>query len=722
MKYCFLCIISFLMIQIACCQEYSGVNFRTITFQEALDQAKKEHKLLFIDCYTAWCMPCAHMNGSVFPLKEVGELLNREFVSLRMDMEHGEGKGLKQAYDVNFYPTFLMLDPDAKEIHRFIGAMPAEMFLEKIRRGLKAETSTSAMEQKYRQGDRTVHFLSEYLPLLYTIGKHAQLNEAMEEMRERLTDAEKQSPEYWWLFENNDLSPYDSPEFGYLVENRVAFGRNNGETDVKARIRDEINRVLQNYLSRTVEDTGKEETKELNHIASVLRKNLEDDVDLKAKCAIARAKGRSTDGGFWKVCRKELAKMSDEGIYSTYAILTNGGLEKYTSVQQDYILETGAIQADRMTGKGYKSALLELVQQLSVECKQGVVFFEGNLSQALEKAKAEGKLVFVDCYTGWCVPCKLMVNDVFPLKRIGDFFRKHFIAVKEDMEQEEGLKIKDKYNIQLYPTFLLLTPDGKEQHRIVGSCDPDIFLDKLNAGVEYKTSSSYQHVRYRSGERNRKFLASYVKLLLEHYQEDLARHIVDSLMTQLTDKEKQSSRYWWIFSDEYLSPFGSEYFLYMLDHQQEFRRQHGDAVVKYLASETAKRIEPFILGTAQMVDLEKSRTDLAEMKKFIYVHRLAIPDMVVRLEMADARCRGDLDLFITVFGEHLGDFDLDQKVSLYNIFVVGLFQNPGLTEKQYRMIKEIGMRILPELTTKAHKEWMKGILDDLEERLQNKKG
>ena len=30
------------------------------------------------------------------------------------------------------------------------------------------------------------------------------------------------------------------------------------------------------------------------------------------------------------------------------------------------------------------------------------------LNEACEKAKAEGKMVFVDLYTSWCGPCKVM--------------------------------------------------------------------------------------------------------------------------------------------------------------------------------------------------------------------------------------------------------------------------------------------------------------------------
>ena len=70
--------------------------------------------------------------------------------------------------------------------------------------------------------------------------------------------------------------------------------------------------------------------------------------------------------------------------------------------------------------------------------EQGVQFQELTFQEALNKAKAENKLVFVDCYTSWCGPCKYMLNNVFVLPEVGEFFNEHFVNVKYDMEQGEG--------------------------------------------------------------------------------------------------------------------------------------------------------------------------------------------------------------------------------------------------------------------------------------------
>ena len=60
-----------------------GVNFRDITFEEALKQAKSENKLVFMDCYTSWCGPCKNMADKVFPQKAAGDYFNPRFVCVK---------------------------------------------------------------------------------------------------------------------------------------------------------------------------------------------------------------------------------------------------------------------------------------------------------------------------------------------------------------------------------------------------------------------------------------------------------------------------------------------------------------------------------------------------------------------------------------------------------------------------------------------------------------
>ena len=73
-----------------------GVNFRPLSYTEAIELAAKENKMVFIDFYTTWCGPCKRMSKEVFPQQEVGEYFNRTFISLKLDAEKENGYDLRR--------------------------------------------------------------------------------------------------------------------------------------------------------------------------------------------------------------------------------------------------------------------------------------------------------------------------------------------------------------------------------------------------------------------------------------------------------------------------------------------------------------------------------------------------------------------------------------------------------------------------------------------------
>lgn len=91
----------------------------------------------------------------------------------------------------------------------------------------------------------------------------------------------------------------------------------------------------------------------------------------------------------------------------------------------------------------------------------GIQFFEGSFESAKAKAKAEGKLIFMDAYASWCGPCKMMKQNTFPDQKLGEFFNKKYVSVAYDMEVGEGLELAAKYPVQAYPTLLFMNADGQ---------------------------------------------------------------------------------------------------------------------------------------------------------------------------------------------------------------------------------------------------------------------
>lgn len=88
----------------------------------ALEKAAQENKLLFIDFYTTWCMPCKLMEKEVFTNEEIGAFLNGDFINLRIDAERGNGPNLATIFGVKGYPTLLFLNASGEVLVRKEGA------------------------------------------------------------------------------------------------------------------------------------------------------------------------------------------------------------------------------------------------------------------------------------------------------------------------------------------------------------------------------------------------------------------------------------------------------------------------------------------------------------------------------------------------------------------------------------------------------------------------
>lgn len=141
-----------------------------------------------------------------------------------------------------------------------------------------------------------------------------------------------------------------------------------------------------------------------------------------------------------------------------------------------------------------------------ISIAQGVKFEKSNFSVVKAKATKENKLIFIDFYTTWCVPCKTMDKEIFPQKIVGDYFNPKFVSIKMDAEREGAKKAK-QYNVTGFPTLLVIDTKGNEVARMTGAApDATFFVDyfKQKLGESEKFDFEGLYTQYENGDKSDK--------------------------------------------------------------------------------------------------------------------------------------------------------------------------------------------------------------------------
>ena len=141
-------------------------------------------------------------------------------------------------------------------------------------------------------------------------------------------------------------------------------------------------------------------------------------------------------------------------------------------------------------------ALLLMVGVSSAAMKGQALVHWMDYSAALEKAKTNPRLIFVDLYADWCIPCRAMDATVYSDPSVAALLNLKFYAVKLDAESQDSIvcdgqkkTVKrcyfDVWELSVLPVFVLIAPKGLTILTVSDSMSPQEmqslliqFLDK----------------------------------------------------------------------------------------------------------------------------------------------------------------------------------------------------------------------------------------------------
>ena len=96
-----------------------------------------------------------------------------------------------------------------------------------------------------------------------------------------------------------------------------------------------------------------------------------------------------------------------------------------------------------------------------------------NYNDALAMAKAEDKMVFIDFYTDWCGPCKMLAPIVDEIAQENDDIK----VAKVNVDENPNIALD--YKVMSIPTLVVIK-GGKEVSRSVGVVDKKEILEMLS--------------------------------------------------------------------------------------------------------------------------------------------------------------------------------------------------------------------------------------------------
>jgi thioredoxin-related protein len=197
----------------------SGVKWTEgLSWDSVIEKAKKENKFIFVDCYATWCGPCKQMDKEVYTQKNVGEILNPKFISVKVQMDKTEKdneitkkwypvvKEFREQYSIEGYPSYLFFNSAGMLAYKALGFQDAKVFVETVKEAL---TDPEARYQRDVEKFKSGQLVYTYMPDLARQAKDKKDEELATEIAKHFKEK--------YLDKLNDDEVFTKGNLGFLM-------------------------------------------------------------------------------------------------------------------------------------------------------------------------------------------------------------------------------------------------------------------------------------------------------------------------------------------------------------------------------------------------------------------------------------------------------------------------------------------------------------------------
>lgn len=137
---------------------------------------------------------------------------------------------------------------------------------------------------------------------------------------------------------------------------------------------------------------------------------------------------------------------------------------------------------------GYMKKILPLLVLpflfLHLNAQNGIKWFEGSFTDALERTKTSGEFILLYGQESWCGKCRKLEQETFADSTVFQPLNESFIPVKIDLSDPEDSIPRYTYRLSVHPVCVLIRSDGQPLYKIEGFFGPETFIRKVKDGLD----------------------------------------------------------------------------------------------------------------------------------------------------------------------------------------------------------------------------------------------